>query len=141
MTGSVGYSGKPIAAKLGVRAGSRVLVVGRPDGVELGLPPEATVHARPAPGAYDVVLVFCPDLDTLRRRFAGLAERLTEAGALWVSWPKRSSGVRTDLDENVVREHGLAFGLVDVKVAAVDGTWSGLKFVRRLADRTGGKGR
>lgn len=139
MTGSVGYSGKPVAAKLGVRPDSRVLVVGRPEDVELGLPPEATVHTRPAPGAYDVVLVFCPDLATLLRRFAGLAGRLTDAGALWVSWPKRSSGVRTDLDENVVREHGLEVGLVDVKVAAVDATWSGLKFVRRLADRPGRK--
>jgi hypothetical protein len=137
VTGPAGYSGKPIAVKLGVHADSRVLLAGLPAGVELGLPPGATVHERPGPLPYDVVVLFCPDAATLRRRFAPLAERLTVPGGLWVSWPKRSSGVRTDLDENVVRDHGLAVGLVDVKVAAVDATWSGLKFVRRLVDRPG----
>lgn len=135
MTGPVGYSGKPIAEKLGVRAGSRVLLSGLPADVELGLPPAATVHRRPGPRPYDVVVLFCPDAATLHQRFARLAERLGPAGALWVSWPKKTGGLRSDLDENLVRAHGLAAGLVDVKVAAVDATWSGLKFVRRLADR------
>lgn len=135
MSSPVGYSGRPLAAKLGVEPESRVLLVGAPDGFELAPPAGALVHTRPGRDPYDVVLAFCPDLAALRRRFAPLSARLTTAGALWISWPKRSSGVPTDLDGNVVRDHGLAEGLVDVKVAAVDATWSGLKFVRRLADR------
>jgi len=139
MTAAVGYSGKPLAGKLGVKDGSRVLLVGAPAGFDLAAPAGAVVRSRPGrdPGRdpYDVVLAFCPDRAALRRRFAAQLPRLTAAGALWVAWPKRSSGVATDLDENVVRAHGLAAGLVDVKVAAVDATWSGLKFVRRVADR------
>ena len=84
---------------------------------------------------YDVVVAFCPDRAAVAGSVAGLARRITPRGALWICWPKRSSGVRTDLTENVVREVGLRAGLVDVKVAAVDATWSGLKFVYRLADR------
>ena len=136
----VGYSGRPLAGKLGVKPESRVLLVGAPDGFELAAPPGAVVHSRPGPRPYEVILAFCPDRAALHRRFAPLAGRLTPAGALWISWPKKSSKVPTDLDENVVRDHGLEVGLVDVKVAAVDATWSGLKFVRRLADRGTGPG-
>jgi hypothetical protein len=139
VTSITGYSGKPLATKLGVKPESRVLLVSAPDGFALEVPAGASVHIRAGRDPYDVVLVFCPDLAALRRRFAPLTGRLTTAGALWVGWPKRSSGVRTDLDENVVREHGLAQGLVDVKVAAIDATWGGLKFVRRLADRAGAR--
>lgn len=135
MSSPVGYSGKPLAVKLGVAPESRVLLVAAPDGFELAPPAGAVLHTRPGRDPYDVVLAFCPDLAALRRRFAPLSARLTTAGALWICWPKRSGGVPTDLDENVVRDHGLAEGLVDVKVAAVDATWSALKFVRRLADR------
>jgi hypothetical protein len=131
-----GYSGTPLPRKLGVKPGSRVLLAGRPDGFSLGeLPAGVSLHTRAGRGPYDVVVAFCPDLDTLRSRFGPLADLLTPAGALWVAWPKRASGVRTDLTENVVREAGLAAGLVDVKVAAVDQVWSGLKFVVRLSDR------
>jgi len=136
VTGPAGYSGTPLPSKLGVRAGSRVLLVDPPIG--LGLcpqPSDATVHRRPGRSAYDIVLVFCADSAALRRRFRPLAARLTPAGALWVGWPKRASGLPTDLDENVVRDHGLDVGLVDVKVAAIDAVWSGLKFVVRLRDR------
>jgi hypothetical protein len=136
VTQPAGYSGTPLPSKLGVRAGSRVLLVDPPAGFDLRpLPPEATVHRRPGRSAYDVVLVFCADSAGLHRRFRPLAARLTPAGALWVGWPKRASGVPTDLDGNVVRDHGLDVGLVDVKVAAIDATWSGLKFVVRLRDR------
>jgi hypothetical protein len=71
----------------------------------------------------------------LEKRFAGLRDRLAPNGMLWISWPKQSSGAPTDLSENVIRAVGLELGLVDVKVCAVDSTWSGLKFVRRLSDR------
>jgi hypothetical protein len=136
MTSAVGYSGTALPRKLGIKAASRVLVVDAPEGFALdGLPRGVVLHQRAGTAPYDVVVAFCPDLAALRRRFAPLARRLTPAGALWVAWPKKASGVRTDLTENVVRDHGLAEGLVDVKVAAVDATWSGLKFVVRLRDR------
>jgi hypothetical protein len=131
-----GYSGTPLHKKLGVKPGSRVLLSAAPPGFALdATPAEAVVHTRAAGASYDVIVAFSPDLDRLRRRFAPLAGRLTAAGALWVAWPKRASGVATDLDENVVRDVGLGEGLVDVKVIAIDDTWSGLKFVRRLRDR------
>ena len=133
---SAGYSGTPLVRKLGIADGQRVLLAGAPAGWELPAPvPDVTVHRRATADPYDVVLAFCPDAAALRARFAPLAERLTTAGALWIAWPKRASGVATDLDENAVRAHGLGCGLVDVKVCAVDETWSGLKFVRRLRDR------
>jgi len=131
-----GYGGTPLPRKLGVKPDSLVLVVAAPVGFALEpLPPGAVVHSRAGASAYDVILAFCPDRKRLGARFEPLLPRLTTAGALWIGWPKRASGVATDLDENVVREVGLAAGLVDVKVAAIDATWSGLKFVRRLRDR------
>jgi hypothetical protein len=139
MTGAgtdAGYSGTPLPRKLGVKPDSRVLVVAAPPGFVLDpLPPGAVVHTRAGSSAYDVVVAFCPDRRRLVTRFPAQAARLTTAGALWVAWPKRTSGVATDLDENVVRDVGLGHGLVDVKVAAIDATWSGLKFVRRVRDR------
>lgn len=128
---TAGYSGTPLPRKLGVRPDSRVLVLGAPDGFDPGAP----FHRRPGRDPYDVVLLFCSDRATLVRRFEPAAARHTTTGMIWVCWPKRSSAVVTDLDENVVREHGLAHGWVDVKVAAIDVTWSGLKFVIRLRDR------
>src|SRR5262249_59981465 len=92
-------------------------------------------HGRRGRALYDVVLAFCLNLATLLRRFEPLAGRITPNGALWISWPKKSGGLATDLTESVVFEVGLAAGLVDVKVVAVDATWSGLKFLYRLADR------
>ena len=135
MVESAGYSGTPLARKLGIRPGSRVLLVGAPEDFDLGPVPEAELHRRAGRAPYDVVLAFAPDRRALVTRFAPASRRLTPAGGLWVGWPKRSSGVPTDLDENVVREHGLAAGLVDNKVCAIDATWSGLRFVVRLRDR------
>ncbi|GJF05636.1 DUF3052 domain-containing protein [Pseudonocardia sp. D17] len=124
-----GYSGTPLPRKLGIRDGSRTLLVGAPAGFELGVPH----HRRASGGGYDVQLVFCPDVATLRRRWDRATELSTERGAVWIAWPKKASGVATDLDENGVRSHALPLGWVDVKVCAVDATWSGLKLVRRLA--------
>lgn len=131
-----GYSGTPLARKLGIGEGSRVLLVSAPSTLELAaLPAGAIVHRRRAGGLYDVVLLFVIERHALEERFEKLTATIVANGAVWVCWPKRASGVVTDLTENVVREHGLLVGLVDVKVAAIDTTWSGLKFVRRLADR------
>jgi hypothetical protein len=130
-----GYSGTALPAKLGIKPGHRVLVVAAPAGFEIGPVDGVDLHHRAGRTPYDVILVFCADLRSLERRFAPLAARLVGNGGLWVAWPKRSSGVPTDLDENAVREVGLNAGLVDNKVCAIDATWSGLRFVIRLRDR------
>ena len=95
----------------------------------------AALHTRAGKGRYDVVLALAPDLATLRSRFAPALATSTTPGRLGVCWPKRSSGVATDLTENIVRELGLAEAIVDIKVCAIDDTWSGLAFVRSLRDR------
>ena len=131
-----GYSGTPLARKLGIATGHRVLLDGGPPSFVIeGLPDVAVLDRLAGSGPYDVVLCFCPDQDRLRERWPLLHPLTTPAGALWIAWPKRSAGVPTDLDENVIREHALAHGRVDVKVCAVDDVWSGLKNVIRTADR------
>lgn len=134
-----GYSGTALHRKLGIKPGHRVLVVGPPRGWDLGvLDPDrtATVQVRASGAApYDVVFAFCPDRATVVRTLPRVLPRVTEAGRLWLGWPKKASGVASDLDDNVVRGLGLATGLVDVKVCAVDQTWSALCFMTRLADR------
>ena len=131
-----GYSGTPLARKLGIGPGSTVLLDGAPPAFDLGeTAPDVTIHRRAGSRPYDVILCFCPTAARLVDRWPVLHERTTPAGALWIAWPKRSSGVRSDLDENTVRDHALAHGRVDVKVAAIDDTWSGLKNVIRVADR------
>jgi hypothetical protein len=131
-----GYSGTALPRKLGIKHGSRVLLDGVPGDFDLGdLPSAVTVHRRAADHPYDVVLCFCPDAARLRNRWPALHARTTPAGALWVAWPKRTSGLRTDLNENVIRDYALANGRVDTKVCAIDDVWSGLKHVIRTADR------
>ena len=134
-----GYSGTPLAKKLGIKDGHSVLLVGAPQGFERtldGLPASARVSRTAASrSTLDVILLFVDGRADLAKRFGTLARRLAPAGGLWVAWPKRASGVPTDLDENAIRHTGLAAGLVDNKVCAVDDTWSGLRFVFRLKDR------
>ncbi|MEU2350072.1 hypothetical protein [Modestobacter sp. NPDC049651] len=128
--------GTPLPAKLGIRPGGLVLLDSGPGGPDLGpLPAGATLHRRRGRGPYDVVVLVAPDAARLRARWPLLPPVLGTAGRLWVCWPKRSSGVATDLTDERVREFGLDAGLVDVKVCAVDATWSGLAFVRRRRDR------
>ncbi len=132
-----GYSGTPLVRKLGIGPGSALLLDGAPAGFVIDdLPPDVVASHRSGDGRYDVILCFCRDRAQLERRWPVMHKRTTPAGALWIAWPKRSSGVATDLDENVVRGHALAHGRVDVKVAAIDDTWSGLKNVIRKADRS-----
>ncbi len=135
---SAGYSGTPLPRKLGIKAQARVALIGAPydfDEVLGELPPGVSVRRR-ARGTFDVIVVFVQKRSELERRLPVLEKALDQAGGLWVAWPKRSSGVATDLGEGMVRELGLASGLVDNKVCAIDATWSGLRFVYRLADRT-----
>jgi hypothetical protein len=132
-----GYSGTPLPKKLGVKDGARIGLVGAPDGFEraLGpLPEGAEVRAR-ARGPLDLIVFFTTSRRELEQRFAKLATALDPAGALWIAWPKRSSGVETDLTEDSLREVGLPAGLVDNKVCAIDETWSGLRFVIRRENR------
>jgi hypothetical protein len=131
-----GYSGTPLPRKLGIASGHTVLLDGAPPEFGLdGLPDGVGLHRRTGRGPYDVIMCFCPDQGRLHRRWPLLHPKTTPAGSLWIAWPKRSSGVPTDLDENVIREYALAHGRVDVKVCAVDDVWSGLKNVIRTVDR------
>jgi hypothetical protein len=132
-----GYSSRTLAEKLGIKAGTHVTALHAPPtyAALLGaLPQGATLHSRLSRSS-----TFIHRFATSRRELAGefprIARALTDDGTVWISWPKKASGVDTDLTENVVRELGLAEGLVDVKVCAVDEVWSGLKFVRRVANR------
>ena len=132
-----GYSGTPLPKKLGIRDEHRVCLVDAPADVrsELKASLLKCVLVREENGEFDFAMLFTKSKAALNKEFRRLAKQLSPPGMLWVSWPKKSSGVATDLDENVVREIGLAAGLVDVKVCAVTDVWSGLKFVRRLKDR------
>ena len=133
-----GYSGTPLPQKLGVREGARAALAGAPAGFEKALAPwpkGATLERDPRAGAFDVIVWFPRDATALRARFGAHAKRLVENGGLWIAWPKKASGVATDLHESLVREIGLAAGLVDNKVCAVDDVHSGLRFVIRLKDR------
>jgi len=130
-----GYSGTPLIDKLGIKPQTRVQFVSEPPNFTalLGkLPTGCQVAPR---GELDFAILFVTTRADLEKRFDRLRDRLKSNGMLWISWPKKTSGVPSDLTENTVREIGLANGLVDVKVCAIDETWSGLKFVRRLKDR------
>jgi len=133
--GTFGYSGTPLIKKLGIKPDTRLVFVSAPAGFPavLGPVPESTRVSKA--GTLDFAIVFVKTRSELTRQFPKLRDRLESDGTLWVAWPKRSSGVVTDLTEGIVRDYGLEAGLVDVKVCAIDDTWSGLKFVRRLKDR------
>ena len=128
------YSATPLPKKLGITAGSRLFVAGAPDGFVEALRPEAVPLAEPR-GPLDVVVFFTASGAELEARFAELARELAPAGGLWVAYPKKASGVPTDLTFQDVQEIGLAAGLVDNKSCAIDGIWSGVRFVIRLKDR------
>jgi len=132
-----GYSGTPLPKKLGVKDQFRVRFVDAPSEVlsELKEAVAGCKAVRDGKTPLDFAMIFTKSKAELTREFKQIAQQLAPAGMLWVSWPKKSSGVASNLDENIVREIGLAAGLVDVKVCAVTDIWSGLKFVRRLKDR------
>jgi hypothetical protein len=132
-----GYSQRSLVEKLGIKAGTRVAILHAPRGYRktLGkLPPGVSVVSA-ARGVLPLIHFFTPNRAELERELPSLLRALAPDGALWVSWPKKTSGVATDVTENVVRAVALPTGLVDVKVAAIDEIWSGLKLVRRLKNR------
>jgi hypothetical protein len=135
-----GYSGTPLPQKLGIRPADRIALIGAPRGfaVTLGeLPAGVEIVRTFQRGALlNVIVFFVTKQSQLQRRFSSLAKRLDPSGGLWVSWPKRASGVTTDVGENTVRKVALATGLVDNKVCAIDEVWSSLRCVVRLRDRT-----
>jgi hypothetical protein len=132
-----GYSGTPLPKKLGIKEGHAVAFPRAPAGFErtLGKLPEGVRVKQRAAAPVDVIVAFFTARAELERRFGRLASALDPDGGLWIAWPKRSSGVPTDMTEDVAREVALAHGLVDNKVCAIDDVWSGLRLVYRLEDR------
>jgi hypothetical protein len=136
--GAAGYSGTPLARKLGIKPGARLALIGAPEGFDATLgdiPDDVVVRRRLRREPFDVIVAFFSERSMLERRLSALAAALEPAGGLWIAWPKRASGVPTDLTDTVVRGLGLAAGLVDNKVCAIDPVWSGLRLVYRLRDR------
>jgi hypothetical protein len=132
-----GYSGTPLAKKLGIKEGSRIALINAPKDFESGLnqlPDNVQFIKRPTK-SLDIILLFVLTERALARDFAKFAATLTANGMIWIAWPKKNSGVATDLSFERVQRIGLDSGLVDVKICAIDETWSGLKFVYRLKDR------
>jgi hypothetical protein len=132
-----GYSSTPLAKKLGIKEGSRIALVNAPKNFEseLGPLPEKAQFVKRVTSSLDIILFFVLTERALAREFSKLADKLVANGMIWIAWPKKSSGVTTDLMFSNVQRIGLNAGLVDVKICAVDETWSGLKFVYRLKDR------
>jgi hypothetical protein len=132
-----GYSSTPLAKKLGIKEGSRVALVNAPKDFQktLGELPDRVKFVQRVTNLIDIILFFVTTERVLARDFAKLAKKLVTNGMIWIAWPKKSSGVTTDLTFANVQSIGLNAGLVDVKICAVDETWSGLKFVYRLKDR------
>lgn len=135
---TAGYSNKSLADKLGIKSGDNITILNAPanyDDLIDEWPVGASVSRDILDETFTFIHYFVTERVQLETDLAGLVAHLEKAGMLWVSWPKGTSGVKTDVDENVLREVILPTGLVDVKVAAVDETWSGLKFVWRKEKR------
>jgi hypothetical protein len=134
---TAGYSGTPLVKKLGIKPGARLALIGAPDDFDatLGELPDDVALRREVRGPLDVIVAFYVDRAAFERKLPALRDALQPAGGLWIAWPKRASGVATDMGETVVRERGLEAGLVDNKVCAIDDVWSGLRLVYRLRDR------
>ncbi|UCG89489.1 MAG: DUF3052 family protein [Gemmatimonadota bacterium] len=127
-----GYSGTPLPKKLGIKNGATVVLVGGPKGFEstLGPLPEGVTLRKQARGKCDMIIWFPKSRKDLERRVSELGA-LAGKGGMWIAWPKQASGVKSDLNQAIVRSSGLAVGLVDYKICAIDETWSGLKFAKR----------
>jgi len=134
---TAGYSGTPLAKKIGIKPGARVRLVDEPDGfLELLEPiPDDVEFVERGERTVDVTIAFCRRTADAVAHIARLGPTIVDREMLWIGWPKRTSSLASDLSEDIIRQVGLDAGLVDVKVCAIDATWSGLKFVRRKADR------
>ncbi|MEM9859186.1 MAG: DUF3052 domain-containing protein [Bacteroidota bacterium] len=131
-----GYSGTPLAKKLGLKEGHSIRLVNEPTYyLDLFSDLPEVSEAQMEDKEIDFIHLFALDFDTLKKHFNVCKDQLAKNGTLWVSWPKKAAKIPTDLDGNIVRSYGLENGLVDVKVCAVDETWSGLKFMYRVKDR------
>jgi len=131
---TAGYSGRPQSAKLGLKPEQRVHLHHPPPGWGLTDPPPGLTGPDPD-GRADVIIAFFTSADELAGQIADLGQRIYPAGALWVAWPRRAAGHRSDITDHVIREHALPIGLVDVKVAAIDDDWSGLHMVSSTENR------
>jgi hypothetical protein len=133
VTAAAGYSGTPLVRKLGIKPGARVAILGAPQGFDatLGTLPEGVAVTRRLGAGQDVVIFFTTERAALADRLGALRAAIAPDGMVWVAWPKKAAGVPTDVTEDVVRDVVLPAGLVDVKVCAIDATWSGLKIVIR----------
>jgi hypothetical protein len=138
MPGAAGYSGTPLPKKLGIKEGHRVLLLRAPDGFEggtLGALPDGVTVGYTARGTADVIVAFHTRRAEFERALPKLRALMAPACGLWIGWPKKAAKTDTDITEDVVRDLGVAIGLVDNKVCAIDETWSGLRLVIRLRDR------
>src|SRR5689334_24190279 len=133
---SAGYSGTPLPQKLGIKEGHQVVLVGAPTDFDLALPTGAVMTRRVGAGPYDVMVVFVKRRAELETKLDAWRNKLTQNGGLWIAWPKKASGVSTDITEDTIRAVALPTGLVDNKVCAIDATWSGLRLVIRKELRT-----
>jgi hypothetical protein len=131
---SSGYPARSQAGKLGLRSGQRVYLHRAPSGWDLADPPDGLTDAG-SDGPADVIIAFFTAAAQIAGDLDGLARRIYPAGALWVAWPRRAGGHSSDITDTVIREHALPMGLVDVKVAAIDENWSGLRLVWRVENR------
>ena len=131
-----GYSGTPLPQKLGIKEGHKVALVGAPVGFDLGVLPTGASVARRLGKQHEVIVAFVKSRAEMAAKIAELRPRMTEAAGLWIAWPKKASGIATDMTEQAIRDVALPTGLVDNKVCAIDETWSGLRLVIRRELRT-----
>ena len=129
------YSERPQAHKLGIKPGQRICIERAPLGWSLTTPPADIAFVGPR-GPADLIISFFTTADELPRRLSNLVKRIYPSGALWSAWPRRAGGHQSDITDNIIREHALPLGVVDVKVAAIDDDWSGLRLVWRVSNRS-----
>lgn len=133
----VGYSKRSLVDKLGIKKLDKITFINHPSGYQktLGPLPKGVLIGLIEEGSFDFIQIFTKDQEELQTIFPILKKNIKQSGMIWVSWPKKTAQIKTDLDENKIRKIGLHHGMVDMKVAAIDEIWSGLKFVFRLKDR------
>jgi hypothetical protein len=134
---AAGYSGTPLLQKLGIKPGMRVLMLDAPRdfGGTLGKLPEGVKLEKESARDLDVIISFEKERKQMERSLPAIKRGIAQSGMIWMAWPKKAARVKTDVTEDVIRDRALAIGLVDVKVCAIDETWSGLKLVIPLKDR------